>query len=79
MHAGVAPDPLSGAILTPIYQTTTFVQESVENYLNKGYSYSRTGNPTVHALERRVAELEGAAGAVCVNSGMAATCTGMGN
>eukprot|EP01084_Bolivina_argentea_P219409 372135_1 len=75
VHAGTEPDPLSGAILTPIYQTTTYVQDSVEKYLAKGYSYSRSDNPTVSALEKRVAELEGAAGVVCVTSGMAATCT----
>ncbi len=77
MHAGVSPDPISGAILTPIYQTTTFVQPSIEEYLGKGYSYTRSGNPTVHALEIRINELERGAGVVCVNSGMAATCTGM--
>ena len=47
IHAGVEPDPTTGAILTPIHQTTTFVQPSVEDYMSKGYSYSRTGNPTV--------------------------------
>ena len=47
IHAGVKPDPVTGAILTPIYQSTTFVQESVNRYLEKGYSYSRSGNPTV--------------------------------
>ncbi len=44
VHAGVSPDPVTGAILTPIYQTTTYVQESVDKYLEKGYSYSRSGN-----------------------------------
>ncbi len=47
IHAGVTPDPTSGSILTPIYQSTTFVQDSVDEYLNKGYSYSRSGNPHV--------------------------------
>ena len=51
IHAGVEPDPSTGAILTPIHQTTTFVQPSVEDYMSKGYSYSRTGNPTVRAWE----------------------------
>ena len=51
IHAGVSPDPVTGAILTPIYQSTTFVQESVDQYLSKGYSYTRSGNPTVVALE----------------------------
>lgn len=72
IHAGVEPDPTTGAILTPIYQTTTFVQESVDAYLAKGYSYSRSGNPTVQALEKKLAVLEG--GAVCAtfSTGMAA-------
>ena len=47
IHAGVTPDPVTGAILTPIYQSTTYVQHSVDEYLSKGYSYSRSGNPTV--------------------------------
>ena len=54
IHAGVEPDPVTGSILTPIYQTTTFVQESVDKYLSRGYSYSRSGNPTVRALERKI-------------------------
>ena len=76
VHAGVEPDPVTGAILTPIYQTTTYVQESVDKYLDKGYSYSRSGNPTVSALERRITALEGGAGSLCFATGMAATsCT----
>eukprot|EP00921_Rhytidocystis_pertsovi_P020543 GHVQ01032788.1.p1 GENE.GHVQ01032788.1~~GHVQ01032788.1.p1 ORF type:complete len:412 (+),score=43.97 GHVQ01032788.1:127-1362(+) len=59
VHAGVEPDSSSGAILTPVYQSTTFVQPSVENYLSKGFSYSRDKNPTVTALERKIASLEG--------------------
>ena len=55
---GVTPDPVTGAILTPIYQSTTFVQDSVDQYLSKGYSYSRSGNPTVKALELKIAALE---------------------
>ena len=47
VHAGVTPDPVTGAILTPIYQSTTYVQNSVDEYLAKGYTYSRSGNPTV--------------------------------
>ncbi len=79
VHAGVRPDPVTGAILTPIYQTTTYVQESVEQYLEKGYSYSRSGNPTVTALENRITALEGGAGSLCFATGMAATsCTIMG-
>jgi len=79
VHAGVRPDPVTGAILTPIYQTTTYVQESVEQYLEKGYSYSRSGNPTVTALEQRITALEGGSGSLCFATGMAATsCTIMG-
>lgn len=72
-HAGVTPDPVTGAILTPIYQSTTYVQESVERYLEKGYSYSRSGNPTVRALEKKFHALEGGADAACFTTGMAAT------
>jgi len=72
IHAGVTPDPVTGSILTPIYQTTTFVQDSVDEYLAKGYSYSRSGNPTVRALEKRLADLEGGADATCYGTGMAA-------
>jgi cystathionine gamma-lyase len=73
VHAGVTPDPTTGAILTPIYQTTTYVQESVDDYMAKGYSYSRSGNPTVVALEERILALEGGAGCACFGTGMAAT------
>lgn len=73
VHAGVSPDPVTGAILTPIYQSTTYVQESVENYMSKGYSYSRSGNPTVTALEERIRALEEGAGCACFGTGMAAT------
>lgn len=72
IHAGVTPDPVTGAILTPIYQTTTYVQDSVERYLEKGYSYSRSGNPTVRALEMKLADLEGGADCTCYGTGMAA-------
>jgi len=79
VRAGVRPDPVTGAILTPIYQTTTYVQESVDQYLAKGYSYSRSGNPTVTALEDKITALEGGAGSLCFATGMAATsCTIMG-
>lgn len=77
VHAAVQPDPATGAILTPIHQATTFVQESVDKYLNKGYSYSRTCNPTVRTLEQKVAQLERGAGAACFSTGMAATVTVM--
>lgn len=73
VHAGVRPDPVTGAILTPIYQSTTYVQESVDKYLDKGYSYSRSGNPTVTALEERITALEGGVGSACFATGMAAT------
>ncbi len=72
IHAGVQPDPATGAILTPIYQSTTYVQDSVDRYLAKGYSYSRTANPTVRALEKKLATLEGGVDATCFSSGMAA-------
>ncbi|MCK6371814.1 MAG: PLP-dependent aspartate aminotransferase family protein [Gammaproteobacteria bacterium] len=72
VHAGVEPDPVTGSILTPIYQTTTYVQESVDKYLARGYSYSRSGNPTVRALERKLADLEGGADCTCYGTGMAA-------
>jgi cystathionine beta-lyase/cystathionine gamma-synthase len=72
IHAGVEPDPTTGSILTPIYQTTTYVQESVDRYLSKGFSYSRSGNPTVRALEKKLTELEGGADTACFATGMAA-------
>ncbi len=79
VHAGVSPDPVTGAILTPIYQSTTYVQGSVDTYMEKGYSYSRSGNPTVVALENRITALEGGFGSACFATGMAATsCTLMG-
>jgi len=72
IHAGVEPDPVTGAILTPVYQTTTYVQESVDAYLAKGYSYSRSANPTVTALERKLAVLEEGHACTCYSTGMAA-------
>jgi cystathionine beta-lyase/cystathionine gamma-synthase len=71
LHAGAAPDPATGALLTPIYQSTTYVQEAVG--VHKGFTYSRSGNPTVTALERRLAALEGAEHATCYSTGLAAT------
>ena len=73
VHAGVTPDPTTGAILTPIYQSTTFVQDSVDEYMGKGYSYSRGGNPTVRALEDKLTILEGGHDPTAYASGMAAT------
>jgi cystathionine beta-lyase/cystathionine gamma-synthase len=72
IHAGVTPDPQTGSILTPVYQTTTFVQDSVDEYLAKGYSYSRSGNPTVRALEEKLTVLENGFDCTCYSTGMAA-------
>ncbi len=72
VHAGVTPDPQTGSILTPVFQTTTFVQDSVDDYLAKGFSYSRSGNPTVRALEKKIAILEEGADCTCYATGMAA-------
>jgi cystathionine beta-lyase/cystathionine gamma-synthase len=73
IHAGVVPDTVTGSILTPIYQATTFVQPSVDEYLSKGFSYSRSGNPTVKALETKLTVLENGAACTCYATGMAAT------
>lgn len=70
MHAGVEPCEATGAIMTPIYQTSTYVQDGVGNH--KGYEYSRTLNPTRHALEKALAELEGAKYGLAFASGLAA-------
>ncbi len=72
IHAGVEPDPVTGALLTPIHQSTAFVQPSLAEYLATGYSYSRSANPTVRALEEKLTALEGGADTVCFGSGMAA-------
>jgi len=72
IHAGVTPDPLTGSILTPIYQTTTYVQPSVDEYMSRGFTYSRSGNPTVRALELKLADLEGGVDCSCFGTGMAA-------
>ena len=73
VHGGVNPDEKTGAILTPVYLSTTFVQESVDKYLDKGFSYSRTANPTVQMREEKVARMENGYGAICVGTGMSAT------
>jgi cystathionine gamma-lyase len=70
IHAGQAPDPTTGAVMTPIYQTSTYVQSGVGEH--KGYDYARTGNPTRTALEANLAALEGAAHGLAFASGMAA-------
>ena len=70
IHAGQEPDPATGAIITPIYQTSTYVQEGLGRH--KGYEYARTQNPTRAALEANVAALEGGAQGFAFASGMAA-------
>ena len=70
IHAGVEPDPSTGAIMTPIFQTSTYVQESPGKH--KGYEYSRTQNPTRNALERSLAAIENGKHGLCFGSGLAA-------
>src|SRR5579859_7713631 len=70
IHAGQRPDMLSGAIMTPIYTTSTYVQEGLGR--NKGYEYARGKNPTREALERNVAALEGGTHGFAFGSGLAA-------
>lgn len=70
IHEGVQPDPTTGAIMTPIYQTSTYVQDGVGNH--KGYEYSRTLNPTRHALEKNLAAIENGKYGACFGSGLAA-------
>src|SRR6201993_1357282 len=71
IHAGQDPDPLTGAVVPPIYQTSTFAQDGVGG-LRGGYEYSRSANPTRGALEECLAALEGGARALAFASGMAA-------
>ena len=70
IHEGVEPDSATGAIMTPIYQTSTYVQDGVGNH--KGYEYSRTLNPTRHALEKNIAAIENGNYGACFGSGLAA-------
>ncbi|MFL5493895.1 MAG: trans-sulfuration enzyme family protein, partial [Gemmatimonadales bacterium] len=70
VHAGQVPEPLSGAVMTPIYQTSTYVQSALG--VHKGYEYARTQNPTREALERNVASLEGGTHGFAFGSGLAA-------
>lgn len=70
VHAGIAPDPLAGAVMPPIYQTSTYVQDGLGRH--KGYEYARTRNPTREALERNVAALEGGRHGFAFGSGLAA-------
>ena len=71
IHAGTEPDPSTGAIMTPIYQTSTYVQEAPGK--NKGYEYARSQNPTRHALEVAMAVIENGKFGLCFSSGVAAT------
>jgi cystathionine beta-lyase/cystathionine gamma-synthase len=73
IHAGQEPDPATGALVTPIYQTSTYVQEAVGEH--KGYDYSRVANPTRTALQAAVASLEGAEHGIAFSSGLGATTT----
>ena len=73
IHAGQNPDPSTGAIMVPIYATSTYVQQSPG--VHKGYEYSRTQNPTRMAYERCIADLEGGARGFAFASGMAAAAT----
>lgn len=73
IHAGQSPDPTTGAVMMPIYATSTYAQESPG--VNKGYEYARGRNPTRQALERCLADLEGGARAFAYSSGMAAEST----
>ena len=67
IHAGVEPDPTTGAIMTPIYQTSTYVQAAPGDH--KGYEYSRTHNPTRTALQKALAALENGKHGLCFASG----------
>ena len=71
IHAGIVGDEATGAVSTPIYQVSTYKQEAVGKF--KGYEYSRTGNPTRHALEVLISDLEGGVAGFAFSSGMAAT------
>ncbi|MGN6106559.1 MAG: cystathionine gamma-synthase, partial [Kofleriaceae bacterium] len=73
IHAGQSPDPLTGAVMTPVYYTSTYAQEAPG--VHKGFEYSRTHNQTRFALEANLASLEGGAGGLCFASGLAATST----
>ncbi|MBS1991564.1 MAG: cystathionine gamma-synthase [Cyanobacteria bacterium SZAS LIN-3] len=70
IHAGQEPDPTTGAVCTPIYQTSTYVQEGLNKH--KGFEYARTQNPTRDALEACLASMEGATYGLCFGSGLAA-------
>ena len=71
IHAGIDADPAKDAIMTPIYQTSTYIQKRPGEH--KGYEYSRTSNPTRDALQKNIAALENGKHGICFASGMAAT------
>jgi cystathionine beta-lyase len=71
IHAGLEPDPSTGAIMTPIFQTSTYVQESPSKH--KGYAYARGANPTRNTLQRNIAAIENGQFGLCFSSGMGAT------
>src|SRR5687768_799860 len=71
IHAGVEPDPSTGAIMTPIFQTSTYVQAAPGDH--KGYEYARTQNPTRDALQKALAAIENGTHGICFGSGLAAT------
>ena len=73
IHAGQEPDPVTGAVMTPIYYTSTYAQTAPGEH--KGYEYSRTHNRTRYALEANLASLEGGVGGLCFASGLGATTT----
>ncbi|MCA9490305.1 MAG: PLP-dependent transferase, partial [Myxococcales bacterium] len=73
IHAGQSPEPTTGAVMPPVFQTSTYAQEGPARH--KGYEYARTHNPTREAMERCVADLEGATTGIAYGSGLAATST----
>jgi cystathionine beta-lyase len=70
LHAGIEPDPTTGAIMTPIFQTSTYVQAAPGDH--KGYEYGRTQNPTRDVLQKNLAALEGTSYGLCFSTGMGA-------
>ncbi|MBM3705549.1 MAG: cystathionine gamma-synthase, partial [Actinobacteria bacterium] len=71
LHDGQQPDESTGAVITPVYQTSTYLQDAIGKH--RGYEYSRTGNPTRHSLESVIASLEGGKFGIAFASGVAAT------
>lgn len=70
IHAGIQPDPVAGAVMTPIYQTSTYVQEAPGKH--KGFEYGRTQNPTRNVLQQNLASLENGSAGICFSSGLSA-------